>query len=441
MAAPGRGKAHFCKGPVTATCKYIKVMKDTPFYNAAYARKLDAENELSKFRSRFHIPEGKVYMDGNSLGLLSIDAEKSLLRVLDEWKALGIGGWMDAEIPWFRYAEEMGARASVLFGAAADEVVFTGTTTINIHTLAGSFYKPSAKRKKILADELNFPSDLYALQGQLKIRGIDPEENLILVKADQQGLLDEDEIISHMTGEVALVLLPSVLYRSGQLLDIARIAGAAKERNIPAGFDCSHSAGVVPHRFDEWGVDFALWCSYKYMNAGPGAAAFLYVNKKHFGLDPSLPGWFGSDKERQFDMLPKFIPAAGAGRWQISSPGILGSSPLEGALNITLEAGIENIRKVSLQLTNFLDGLIRQTIMPFHPECRIITPREPARRGGHIAVEHPLAEKIYGKLTESGIITDLRPPNIIRIAPVPLYNTFEEVLHTADTLGTILRNI
>ncbi|TVR71041.1 MAG: kynureninase [Marinilabiliales bacterium] len=416
-------------------------MKNKPLYNRTYARKLDAKNELAEFRSRFHIPEGKVYMDGNSLGLLSIDAERSLLRVLDEWRTLGIGGWMNAEIPWFRFSEEMGARAASMFGALKEEVVFTGTTTVNIHTLAGSFYRPSGSRKKILADEINFPSDLYALQGLLRNRGIDPGENLIMVKANEHGLLDEDEIIGRMSDKVALVFLPSVLYRSGQLLDIARIAGAARERNIPAGFDCSHSAGVIPHRFDEWGVDFALWCSYKYMNAGPGAAAFLYVNKRHFGLDPSLPGWFGSDKEKQFDMLTKFTPAAGAGRWQISSPGILGSSPLEGALNITLEAGIETIRQVSLRLTGYLDGLIRETIMPFHPECRIITPREPERRGGHIAIEHPRASDLYYRLTESGIITDLRPPNIIRIAPAPLYNSFEEVYLTVERLGEILESL
>ena len=407
-------------------------------YGTEQAALLDKENELSEFRSRFHIPQGKVYMDGNSLGLLSLDAERTMLRVLNEWKNLGIGGWMEGDIPWFRFAEEMGARAARLFGASEDEVVCTGTTTINIHTLAGSFYRPSGKRKKILADELNFPSDLYALKGQLKLRDIDPDENLVMVQADERGLLDEDEIIKLMTDEVALVFLPSVLYRSGQLLDIEKLAAAARERNIPAGFDCSHSAGVIPHRFSDWDVDFALWCSYKYMNAGPGASAFLYVNKKHFMLEPSLPGWFGSDKEKQFDMLTTFVPATSAGRWQISSPGILGSSPLEGALNITLEAGIETIRRVSMQLTEFLSGSIKERILPAHTYCRIITPEEPHRRGGHIAIEHPDAGKIYGQLLEAGIITDLRPPNIIRIAPVPLYNTFAEVTHTVETLKKIL---
>jgi kynureninase len=412
-----------------------------PKYSMEEAGRLDRTNELSRFRSRFYIPDDTIYMDGNSLGLLSRDAERSLHRVIDEWKTLGIGGWMDGKIPWFRFAEEMGARACKMFGAEKDEVIFTGTTTVNIHTLAGSFYKPEGHRTKILADELNFPSDIYALQGLLKLRNLDPADNLVLVKPDERGLLDEDSIISLMNDETALVFLPSVLYRSGQLLDIEKLAKAAGERNIPVGIDCSHSAGVIPHEFNRWGVDFALWCSYKYMNGGPGAAAFLYVNKKHFNLLPSLPGWFGSDKEKQFDMLTTFTPADSAGRWQISSPGILGSAPMEGALNITLEAGIERIRKVSLSLTAFLSGSLKTRLISKYPDFRIITPAEPDRRGGHIAVEHPHAAEIYRRLLARRVITDLRPPNILRIAPVPLYNTFSEIYKTVSALLEIMDKI
>ncbi len=405
------------------------------------AIQLDSENSLSSFRARFHIPPGTIYMDGNSLGLLSKDAEASLLRVLDEWKNLGIDGWMKGKQPWFWFAEEMGKLAAKLVGAEKQEVIYTGTTTINIHNLVGSFFQPAGKRNKILADSLNFPSDLYALQGQLRLRNLDPVTHLLLAEAGSDGLLDEDSIIEQMRHDVGMVFLPSVLYRSSQLLDMEKLTSAAHERGIFIGFDCSHSAGILPHELSKWDVDFALWCSYKYLNAGPGAAAFIYVNKKHFTLLPSLPGWFGQQKDLQFDMLPDFNPAPHSGRWQISSPGILGSSPMEGALKITLEAGIMRIREVSLKLTDFLAGLINTRIIPRHNELAIITPSEPHRRGGHIALKHPEAGNIHNALISMGIITDLRPPNIIRIAPVPLYNTFREVYHVADSLLEIIDSI
>lgn len=407
-------------------------------YDLEEARGLDRRNSLAGFRERFYIPPDTIYMDGNSLGLLSKDSEESLLRVINEWKKLAIGGWMKGKRPWFWFAEEMGHLASELVGAEKDEVILTGTTTINIHNLVGTFFLPDGNRNKILADTINFPSDLYALQGQLRNHGLDPERHLVQAGPGDDGLLDEDDIIGMMKEDVALVFLPSVLYRSGQLLDIERLTSAARERGIMIGFDCSHSAGAVPHSFSKWGVDFALWCSYKYLNSGPGAAAFLYVNKKHFGLNPYLPGWFGYLKEKQFDMLTEFIPAPHSGRWQISSPGILGSAPAEGAMKITLEAGITNIRNTSLQLTGFLAGSIRKRVMPLHDGFRIITPSEPRRRGGHIAVEHPEAVRINGALLNKGIIGDLRPPNIIRLAPVALYNTFEEVYRVTEAIREIM---
>jgi kynureninase len=410
-------------------------------FDLTTARSLDDVNVLSKFRSRFYIPENTIYMDGNSLGLLSIDAEESLMRVLDEWKTLGIDGWMRGKRPWFNFGEEIGNLAASLVGAESGEVVFTGTTTINIHNLIGSFYNHHGNRNKILADILNFPSDLYALKGQLKLRGVDPENYLLLAEPGEDGLLDEGKIIQQMESDVSLVFLPSVLYRSGQLLDIKRLSAAAHERGIMIGFDCSHSIGAIPHSFNEWGVDFALWCSYKYLNGGPGAAAFLYVNKSHFHLMPSLPGWFGNDKERQFEMLPDFIPAMDAGRWQISSPGILGSSPVEGSLKIILEAGIENIRKTSLHLTEFLAGSLKNRIAGKFPGFKIITPAKPERRGGHIAFEHPDAAKIFSDLSSRGIIADLRPPNIIRLAPVALYNSFEEICRLTDILEEIMQKV
>ncbi|HKL08421.1 MAG TPA: kynureninase, partial [Bacteroidales bacterium] len=271
--------------------------------NRQFATDLDKNDRLKNLRHRFYIPENKIYFDGNSLGLLSKDAEQSLNRVLDEWKNQAIGGWLNAQRPWFYFAEQIGEMAAKIVGAKPEELILTGTTTVNIHALISTFYQPKGKKTKILADELNFPSDIYALQGQLKIKGFDPNKHLVLVPSDDGNLLDEQKIVEMMTDEVAVVFLPSVLYRSGQLLDMEYLTNEAHKRDIVIGFDCSHSAGAVPHHFSDWGVDFALFCSYKYLNGGPGCAAFLYINKKHFDKEPQLPGWFGYKKEKQFDLL------------------------------------------------------------------------------------------------------------------------------------------
>jgi len=226
-----------------------------------YALRMDAEDPLARYRDRFHRIPGKIYMDGNSLGLLSVDAEASLRRVFEEWKALGIGGWTGGEIQWITYAERLGAMEAGLVGAAPDEVVVCGGTTVNLHALVATFYRPEGERRRILADELNFPSDLYALAAQIRLRGGDPDDDLVLVESRDGLVIEEDDVVDAMTEDVALILLPSVYYRSGQLLDMGRLTREARERGITIGFDCSHSVGVVPHRFDEWGVDWAFWCN------------------------------------------------------------------------------------------------------------------------------------------------------------------------------------
>ncbi len=407
----------------------------------AKALALDKKDPLAHFRSRFYIPENTIYVDGNSLGLLSIDAEQSLLRVLHEWKSLGIKGWLQGERPWFYFAEQIGEMAAGLVGAAPGELIFTGTTTMNIHALVSTFYQPKGNGTKILADELNFPSDLYALQGQLRQKGLDPQKELLLAPSHDGHNLDEDTIVSMMTDEVALVYLPSVLYASGQLLDMAYLTREAHKRNIPIGFDCSHSAGAVPHHFNDWGVDFATFCSYKYLNGGPGCTAFLYVNQKHFDKEPMTPGWFGYVKEKQFDMLPEFEHARHAGGWQISSPGVLGASTMEGSLQIINEAGIGAIREKSLSMTAFFKEMIREMLPGNNGGFSIVTPEEDHRRGGHIALAHPeIALRVNEALKARGIVPDFRAPDIIRIAPVALFNTFREVFQVVTALREILEN-
>ncbi len=400
---------------------------------------LDRADPLAGFRKRFYIPENTIYVDGNSLGLLSVDAEDSLMRVLDEWKTLGIKGWLQGQRPWFYFAEQIGEMASDLVGARPGELIFTGTTTVNIHALVSTFYNPKGKRTKILADRLNFPSDIYALQGQIKQKGLDPQKELILAPDHDGYNLNEDTIVSMMTDETALVYLPSVLYASGQLLDMEYLTKEARRRNIPIGFDCSHSAGAVPHHFSKWGVDFATFCSYKYLNGGPGCTAFLYINEKHFHKEPMTPGWFGYVKEKQFDMNLDFDHAHNAGGWQISSPGVLGASTMEGSLHIINEAGIENIRHKSLKITGFLKTLVSQMLPESNYGFTMITPPEDHRRGGHIALaSSEKALRVNEALKERGIVPDFRAPDIIRIAPVALYNTFDEVYTVVIALKEIL---
>ncbi|TLN06681.1 kynureninase, partial [bacterium] len=392
-----------------------------------HARKLDSDDPLAKFRENFYIPSKTIYMDGNSLGLLCKDARDSVLRVLDEWAKLGVGGWLEAKRPWFYFSEQLGAMCASLVGAAPDEVVVSGTTTVNIHQLVNTFYQPSGKRKKIIADELDFPSDIYALKSILKLRGMDPESDLVLAPSTDGRVLDENKVVELMNDNVALVFLPSVLYRSGQLLDISQLTEEAHRRDIVIGFDCCHSVGSVPHYFDNWGVDFALWCSYKYLNGGPGSTAFLYVNKKHFSREPALAGWFGYVKDKQFDMSLEFEHSKSAGGWQISSPAILSSAPLEGSLTMTLKAGIGAIREKSLRMTSYLIYLVDELLSQSPYDFMIGTPREEARRGGHVAIEHEEGLRISEALRSRGVISDFRPPNIVRIAPIPLYNTYHEI--------------
>jgi len=403
-----------------------------------FAHKLDSTDPLAKFRNRFYVPKGTIYVDGNSLGLLSKDSESSVSRVLDEWKTLGIRGWLEAKQPWFHFAEELGAKCAKLVGARPEEVIATGTTTVNIHSLAHTFYQPDARRRKILADELTFPTDIYALRSIIRLRGLEPKENLVLAPSIDGRFLDEHKIVDLMDRSVALVLLPSVLYRSGELLDMKYLTEEAHEKGVTMGFDCSHSVGVVPHYFDKWDVDFAVWCSYKYLNGGPGSTAFLYVNKKHFDREPALAGWFGYVKDKQFDLALEFEHAKSAGGWQISSPTILGSAPLEGSLKIILEAGIGAIRQKSLKITSYLIFLVDEIISQKPYNFSVGTPREAQRRGGHVAVEHEEAMRISEALRARGVISDFRPPNVIRIAPIPLYNTYHEAWQIAQHLKSIV---
>lgn len=409
--------------------------KFSPSYD--YAKQLDQVDPLASFRGEFYLLPDSIYMDGNSLGLLSKRAERSLLNSLEDWKKYGIDGWTKGDQPWFFLSEKLAERITPLVGASAEEVIVTGSTTINLHQLVAAFYKPDGTRTKILADELNFPSDIYALKSQLHIHGLDPDEHLICVKSKDGRFIDEEDIIDAMNEDVALIILPTVLYRSGQILDMKRLTAEAHKRTILIGFDACHSIGAIPHSFSEWDVDFAYWCNYKYVNGGPGAVGGLYVNRKHFGTAPGLAGWFGSDKDKQFDLEHTYTPAGNAGAFQIGTPHVLSLSPLIGSLEMFAEAGIENIRDKSLQMTQYLMDLIEFELADMG--FVIGNPRDERRRGGHVSLEHKEAARICKSLKENGVIPDFRAPAIIRLAPVALYTTYEEVWKVVQTLKKIMK--
>ncbi|MED3761791.1 kynureninase [Peribacillus frigoritolerans] len=405
-------------------------------YTLDHAKQMDENDTLNGFREEFYLKPDSIYMDGNSLGLLSKRAERTLLESLEDWKEHGIDGWTQGNHPWFFMAEKLGAKMSQLVGASPEEVIVTGSTTVNLHQLVATFYKPQGMRRKILADELTFPTDIYALQSQLRTHGYDSETDLIRVKSRDGRFLEEDDIIEAMTDDIALIILPTVLYRSGQILDMKRLTDEAHKRGIVIGFDGCHSIGAIPHSFSEWDVDFAYWCNYKHLNGGPGGVGGLYVNRKHFGTMPGLAGWFGSKKDKQFDMEHTLTPAESAGAYQIGTPHVLSCAPLIGSLDIFIEAGIENIREKSLKINQYLMDLVEFELedMGFF----IGTPREDIRRGGHVSLEHKEAARICKALKENGVIPDFRAPNIIRLAPVALYTSYAEVWEVVQILKKIM---
>ncbi|MBS4172645.1 kynureninase [Bacillus sp. FJAT-49736] len=402
----------------------------------AYAKMLDEQDVLAEYKKEFYLKEDTIYLDGNSLGLLSKRAEASCLQILESWKQLGIDGWTNGKYPWFYLSEKLGKLTAPLVGAVPDEVIVTGSTTVNLHQLAATFYKPEGNKTKILADELNFPSDIYALQSQIKLKGLDPSTHLVKVSSRDGRTLNEDDIIAAMTEEIALVVLPGVLYRSGQILDMKRLTEAAHKQNILIGFDLCHSIGAIPHSLHDWDVDFAFWCNYKYLNAGPGSVGGLFVHQNHFGKIPGLAGWFSSKKEVQFDMDHLLTPANAAGTFQIGTPHLLSMAPLIGSLEMFAEAGIDKLRSKSIRLTNYMIELINIELIDFG--LTIANPLDESTRGGHVFLEHQEAASICKALKANGVIPDFRAPNGIRFAPVAFYNSYEDVYHAITILKDIM---
>lgn len=399
-------------------------------------------NPLARFREEFFLPPGKIYLDGNSLGPLSRRAEAALLRTLEQWRALGIDGWTEAVPPWLTLAETAAAKLAPLVGAAPDTVCLTGQTTGNLHQLLATLFEPNpsgrnAPRRIVVGDTLNFASDTYALQSHLRLRGLDPATHLRLIPSRDGRILRLDDILDALRDDVQLAVLPAVVFTSGQLLDVTTLTRKARERGIVIGWDLSHSIGAVPHALDRDGVDFAFWCNYKWLNAGPGAVGGLYLNRQHHSRAPGLAGWWGVRAARRFAMAPEHDAAEGAAALHIGTPHILSLAPLLGALELIEEAGgVTALRTQSLALTDFLSAEIEAHLAPLG--FTIATPRASPGRGGHIAIAHAEAWRLCQALKAAGVVPDFREPDLIRLAPSPLYTSFADCAEAIARLKRIV---
>jgi kynureninase len=399
------------------------------------ARSLDAADELGPLRQQFRIPQGVRYFNGNSLGLLSQPAEAALSEALEAWRSLGGEGWFRGSQPWLGLVARAAGMMAPLVGAESESVTVANSTTVNLHQLLSTLFHPTAQRHKILIDDTIFCSDLYAVRSHLKLRDLDPEADLVVVPAADGALLAEEAIIERMTGDVACALFSSVVYNTGQLLDLEWLTRAARERDILIGFDCSHSVGCIPHELSRWDADFAFWCGYKYLNGGPGAPSGMFLNRRNFGRAPGMAGWFGCRKDRLLDMPRQMEAAADAEALQISTPFVLSLAALSGSLSLISQAGIEALRAKSLRMTGLLIELIDDRL---GDQIVIVTPRDEKRRGGHLAIAHPRAQQFCRLLRERNVVADYRSPNIIRLAPSPLYNSFDDCFEAVEQLRTIM---
>jgi kynureninase len=398
--------------------------------------KLDKNDTLYCYKEKFHLIEDACYMDGNSLGLMSINAEKKMYEAMNDWKEHGIKIWGLKEGKYFMYPQLLGGMMSKLIGAEENEVIALGSITTNIHQALMTFYKPTKARHKILVDELNFPTDRYAVESVLEQKN--QEDSLVVVESRDGKTLAEEDIINALKEDVSILLLPSVLYRSAQLLDLEKITKAAHEKGIIVGFDLAHSIGVVDHDFSRIQADFAVWCTYKYLNGGPGSVGGLYINKRHFDKTAGLRGWFGNRNESQFQLNPTIDQTKDASGWLQGTPHIMALAALEGSLELYNEVGVKKLRKKSLALTSYMMDLIDSQL--YELGFSIGNPRQDSRRGGHVCLEHDEAYRISQALRDNGVIPDFREPNVIRLAPVPLYTSFEDVEKVIEIIDKVTRN-
>jgi len=412
-----------------------------------FALQLDSEDPLRHFRQKFHLPLGKddrplIYFAGNSLGLMPIAARAIVEEELDNWAKLGVDAHHAAGTPWYTYHEALREPTARLVGAKPLEVICMNSLTVNLHLMMATFYRPTKSRFKILMEDPAFPSDTYAIKTQIAHHGLDPNDALILARPrkGEVTIRTEDivDLIEKHADQLAVVMLAGVNFFTGQLFDIEKITAATQKRDIVVGFDLAHAAGNVPLSLHDWNVDFAVWCSYKYLNAGPGAVAGVFVHERHATNTklPRLAGWFGNDPNTRFrlHLEPEFIPVASADGWQISNPPIFAMAPLRASLALFDDAGgMQSLRAKSIRLTSYLEFLLTDI---GSKKFTLITPRNPEERGCQLSIlahQHP--KELLKELEGAGVKCDFREPNVIRVAPTPLYNTFHEVWRFARILA------
>ena len=411
---------------------------------AEWAQARDAADPLRDFRSEFLIPPhaqgDSHYFCGNSLGLQPRAAREAVNAELDYWGELGVEGHFKGRLPWMDYHEFVRDHLAELVGAQPDEVVAMNTLGVNLHLMMVSFYRPTPDRHAILIEAGAFPTDRYAVESQIRYHGFSPNLSLIELEGDEpNGTLSMDAIeraLAEHGSRIALVLLPGVQYRTGQVFDLKAITELAHKHGCQVGFDLAHAVGNLPLQLHDSGMDFAIWCSYKYLNGGPGAVGGAFVHARHARATlPRFAGWWGHDKTTRFQMGPEFIPTPGADGWQLSNPPILSLAPLRVSLEIFHRAGMQRLREKSLQLSGYLEWLV-ETQLP--DVLDIVTPKDPARRGSQLSIRvlggRAQGRALFEYLIDNGIIGDWREPDVIRISPVPLYNRFADCLAFAQAV-------
>lgn len=418
----------------------------TPSFDREYAEQQDREDPLAALRERFHLPKRRdgstsTYLCGHSLGLQPKNTATIVQEELDAWAELGVDAHFDSKRPWVSYHEQLTPPLARLVGATPSEVVAMNSLTVNLHLMLASFYRPAGERTRILIERGAFSSDRYAVRSHLHQRGFDPDAALIEVEPRAQDNVfhteDIQAAIEKHADEIAVVLLPGVQYLTGQWLDMAAIAACARKHGCIVGYDLAHAVGNVPLRLHDWDIDFAVWCGYKYLNGGPGAIGGCFVHERHaraFDL-PRLAGWWGHDKSSRFKMPDRFVPLPGAEGWQISNPSIFAAAPLLASLHVFDEVGIDALRAKSIRLTGYLELLLQSWLAD---AVEILTPTAIEARGCQLSLRVKRSESearaVYERLTRDGYICDWREPNVIRVAPVPLYNRFLDVWQFADAM-------
>ena len=415
-----------------------------------FARAQDDADPLRAYRARFHFPslgtDDLVYFTGHSLGLQPTTARAAVELELDEWAKYGVEGHFHSTNPWYSYHELLTPPMAEIVGAMESEVVCMNSLTTNIHLLFVSFYRPTPTRYKIISEAKMFPSDRYLLETQTAFHGFDPDDAIIEIgPRDGEWTIRHEDILDAIeahAGELAMVFFGGVNYFTGQLFDMPRLTEAAHAAGAVAAFDLAHAAGNVPLALHDWDVDFAAWCSYKYLNAGPGNVGAIFVHERHghsFDL-PRFGGWWGHDKTTRFEMQPGFQPMPGAEGWQLSNVPILGMAAMKASLDLFAEVGMTTLREKSEKLTGYLEYTIEQLAIEFpNASISIITPRDSNQRGSQVSINFAGRErKLFDDMIEAGVIADFREPCIIRIAPVPLYNSFEDVFNFGKVMHTLL---